>query len=181
MRQRPGPRKPLPPLDAPTLDAIAMRYLERFQTSRARLIRLLKTKVRLRGWQQDAPPPDYDAIADRFVDLGYVNDLAFAESRSRSLARRGLGASRIRQTLRHSGIEEAHQQTALGAQDEVASAIAFARKKRLGPYGPPPATPEARRRAYAAMARAGHPPKLIRAILSAATEADLPESGEDGV
>lgn len=164
------------PLDQAALDAIAVRYLERFQTTRARLVRLLVTKVRLRGWVEDAPPPDIEAMADRFVALGYVNDSAFAQARARGLARRGMGHARIRQALSASGVAADDQADAIGAHDPHESAVAFARRKRLGPFGAAPADQKGRQRQFAAMARAGHPPRLIQAILSAPTPADLPEA-----
>ena len=73
--------KPLPPLDPQALQAIAVRYVERFQTTRARLVRLLRQKVRQRGWADGLPPPDPEAVADRLAALGYVDDAAFAAAR----------------------------------------------------------------------------------------------------
>lgn len=171
-----GPRKPLPPLDSATLTAIAIRYVERFQTSRARLLRLLQQKLRQRGWQEGLPPPDLPAIADRMVELGYVNDAAFAEARARGLTRRGMGAGRVRSTLSAYGIDADTSASALEGHDALQAAIDFARRKRLGPFGPPLTDPKARNRQMGAMARAGHPQALARAILNARTEEELPQS-----
>lgn len=170
-----GPRKPPPPLDPATLTAIAVRYVERFQTSRARLLRLLQQKLRQRGWQEGLPPPDLGAIADRMVELGYVNDAAFAESRARGLTRRGMGAGRVRQALAAYGIDRETGESALEGHDALAAAIDFARRKRLGPFGPPLTDPQLRNRQMGAMARAGHPQALARAILNARTEDELPQ------
>lgn len=179
MSPRSGPssrqRKPPPPLDPASLDAVALRYLERFQTSRARLIRLLHDKLRQRGWDDAHPRPDVEAVADRFVALGYVDDAAFAEARVRGLARRGMGAGRLRATLSAHGIDADTQASALQGVEPVAAAIAFARRKRLGPFGPPPADRRAEERQLAAMARAGHPHMLARAIIHARSEEELPE------
>jgi regulatory protein len=171
-----GPRKPLPPLDSATLTAIAIRYVERFQTSRSRLMRLLNQKVRQRGWQEDLPPPDLAAIADRMVELGYVNDAAFAEARTRGLTRRGMGAGRVRSSLAAYGIDRETGDAALEGHDALQAAIDFARRKRLGPFGPPLTDPKLRNRQMGAMARAGHPQALARAILDARTEEDLPQA-----
>ena len=170
-----APRKPAPPLDSETLTAIAVRYVERFQTSRARLLRLLNQKLRQRGWQEGLAPPDPGAIADRLVELGYVNDAAFAEARARGLARRGMGAGRVRQAFAAYGIDRDTGETALEGHDPVSAAIDFARRKRLGPFGPPVTDPKLRNRQMGAMARAGHPQSLARAILAARSEDELPQ------
>ncbi len=170
-----GPRKPPPPLDSATLTAIAVRYVERFQTSRARLLRLLQQKLRQRGWKEGHPPPDLAAIADRMVELGYVNDTAFAEARTRGLTRRGMGAGRVRSSLAAYGIDRETGDAALEGHDALAAAIDFARRRRLGPFGPPATDPKVRNRQMGAMARAGHPQSLARAILNARTEDELPQ------
>lgn len=169
------PRKPPPPLDQAALDGIAIRYLERFQTSRERLVRLLRQKIRQRGWQEGLEPPDLDAIANRMVELGYVNDATFAEARARGLGRRGMGAARVRAALSAHGIGADEQAAALSGHDALEAAIRFAQRKRLGPFGPPAADPAARQRQLAAMARAGHPPDLARRILRARSEEELPD------
>lgn len=168
-------RKPAPPLDPQALDAIAVRYVERFQTTRARLLRLLAQKLRQRGWVDGLPAPDIEAIADRMVGLGYVNDAAFAEARARGLARRGMGAGRVRASLSSHGVGEADRAAALEGHDPLRAAIDFARRKRIGPFGPATDDPKLRQRQLGAMARAGHPPALARAIVRARTEAELPE------
>lgn len=170
-------RKPPPPLDQAALEAIALRYVERFQTTRARLLRLLTQKLRTRGWAGDAPP-EPDAIADRLVAAGYIDDAAFADARARGLARRGMGRGRVRTSLSAAGVTADDSAGALAAIDPVAAAIDFARRKRLGPFGPPVADPKLRQRKLAMMARAGHAPGLSMTILRATTEEELP-SGED--
>jgi regulatory protein len=174
------PRKPPPPLDPAALDAVAVRYVERFQTTRARLLRLLRTKLRQRGWADGAPPPDPEGVADRMVRLGYVNDGAFAEARARGLQRRGLGEGRVRAALSAHGVGSEDSMEALEGLRPVTAAIAFARRKRLGPFGAPVTDPADRRRQFAAMARAGHAPRLIGQILGATSEQELPEiEGEE--
>lgn len=175
-RRARAPRKPPPPLDRATLDAIAVRYVERFQTTRARLVRYLRTKLRQRGWPEDAPPPDVEGVADRLVARGYVDDRAFAQARVRGLTRRGMGQGRIRAALHASGVATDDQAEALEGHDALASALDFARRKRIGPFGPSPADSTHRRRQFAAMARAGHAPAIIARILGAETEEDLPEA-----
>ncbi len=172
-RRAKGPRKPPPPLDQPALEAIALRYLERFQTSRARLLRLLNQKIRQRGWKEDVAPPDPDAIADRMVALGYVNDAAFAEARVRGLSRRGMGAGRLQAALSAHGIDAGTRSAVLEGHDPWAAAVDFARRRRLGPFGPPHDDPKLKARQLGAFARAGHPHGLAQRILAAGSEEEL--------
>lgn len=174
------PRKPAPPLDPAALDAVAVRYVERFQTTRARLLRLLHSKLRQRGWAEGAPAPDPEAVADRMVQLGYVDDGAFAEARARGLQRRGLGEGRVRAALSAHGVGPEDSSEALEGLQPVSAAIAFARRKRFGPFGAPVTDPSVKRRQFAAMARAGHSPRLIAQILSARSEEELPEPEAGG-
>lgn len=159
---------PPPPLDTDGLDRLALRYVERFATTRAKLVAYLDRKLRERGWAGDRPP-DTAAIAQRMAEFRYVDDRAFAEARVRAMGRRGLGARRIADALRAAGVagEDGESvQDAIADQAE-ASAIAFARRKRLGPFAAaPPADRRAEDRAFAAMLRAGHSLDRTRRILA---------------
>jgi regulatory protein len=166
-------RKPRPPLDARRLDEMAIFYVGRFATSRAKLISYLKRKVRERGWD-DAGEPDVDAVANRLVKLGYVDDAAFALSKARALTTRGYGAGRVRQSLHAAGIGEEDGAGArdLAAAGAVTAAVKFAQRRGLGPFAAQDLDPRAREKALSAMIRAGHGFALARAILS------LPPGGE---
>jgi regulatory protein len=86
-----------------------------------------------------------------------------------------MGAGRVRTTLAAYGIDRETGDAALEGHDALAAAIDFARRKRLGPFGPPLVDPKLRNRQMGAMARAGHPQSLARAILAARTEEELPQ------
>lgn len=169
-------RKPPPPLDTEALRAIAIRYAERYQTSRARLLRLLNQKIRQRGWDPGAPPPDPEAIADKMVELGYVNDTSFAQARTRGMVRRGLGAGRVQAALSAYGVGRDVVAEALQEVDGWAAAVDFARRKRLGPFGERQDDPKARMKQLGAMARAGHGFDVARRVVDARS---LDELGED--
>lgn len=172
------PRKPRPPLSAAKLDELAIFYVGRFATSRAKLLTYLNRKIRERGWEDDRPP-DLDVLADRLVRLGYVDDRAFAVARARSLTGRGFGEGRVRQALHVAGIgeEDAVEARDLAGGAAVESALHFARRRRLGPFGTPAADPRQKERALAAMIRAGHGFALAKAILAlpSATLIDVDE------
>lgn len=160
-------RRERPPLDPEKLRELALTYVGRFATTRARLSAYLSRKVRERGWSGEQPP-DVGAIAERLASLGYIDDAAFALSKSRTLTGRGYGARRVRQSLRAAGIEQedAEPATALAEADAVEAALRFARRRRIGPYGSGGGDRVARERALAAMIRAGHDVSLANAILS---------------
>lgn len=159
--------KPRPALNGAALEELALRYVGRFATTRAKLIAYLNRKLRERGWDGDRQP-DPEAIAERMARLGYVDDAAFALSKSRALAGRGYGPKRVRQSLRAAGVgeEDARPAEDLAQTERVEAALHFARRRRMGPFAGHRFEREERERALAAMVRAGHAFDLSRAILA---------------
>lgn len=168
----PAERRPPRPLDAAALDRLALRYVERFATTRGKLADYLRRKVRERGWS--GPPADPHGIAERMADLGYIDDRLYAESKAASLARRGLGARRVSAVLRAAHVADEAEALAPAIQAEArAAALIFARRRRIGPFGPPVEDRAVRERQLAAMLRAGHPLDLSRQILAARDLAEI--------
>lgn len=166
MARRNG-RKPRPPLNADRLGELAVTYVGRFATTRAKLAAYLDRKLRERGWAGERPA-DVETIVERLAGLGYVDDAAFALSKSRALTTRGYGSRRVRQSLRAAGVGEEDSQAARhhAEAEAVESALHFARRRRLGPFGDGGRDRAGKERALAAMLRAGHPFELSKAILS---------------
>lgn len=163
------------PLEEAALERIALRYVERYATTRARLAAYLNRKIRERGWGGEGSPA-VDALVARFAGLGYVDDAAFAEARGISLTRRGYGARRVSASLKAAGIDEADAApvTREAESRARAAALAYARRRRFGPFASAPMDRPAREKALAAMLRAGHGFDVAREILSLAL-ADVPE------
>jgi len=162
------PRNPRP-LNPAKLDEMALRYVGRFATSRAKLSSYLKRKLRERGWDgTDDPAPD--ALAERLAGLGYVDDRAFALAKARSLTSRGYGERRVRQALTIAGIgeEEGGPALELAGTDSVEAALRFARRRSIGPYAGQRPDPKQRERALSAMIRAWHRFAMARAIVDMA-------------
>lgn len=152
------------------MGALALRYVERFATTRHKLAGYLQRKLRERGWEGDAPP-DLKALAERFAALGYVDDAAFALAKARTLGQRGYGRRRLVDTLRVAGVAEEDGAAARDHADgeAVDAAVRFARRRRFGPFAAEaPADPKARDKAIGAMLRAGHGFALARAIVELA-------------
>ncbi|MEO6040487.1 MAG: RecX family transcriptional regulator [Croceibacterium sp.] len=163
------PRRAPRPLDPAALSELALGYAARFATTAAKLERYLTRKLRERGWDGDQPP-DTAAITERLVALGFVDDAAFAEARTRSLLRRGYGERRIGQALAEAGIgREERARLRPGEVPARAAALALARKRRLGPFGPAPADRAGREKQLAAMLRAGHRLDSAREMVDAPT------------
>jgi regulatory protein len=165
----PSSPRPRPPLDASELERLALRYVERFATTQARLSGYLSRKLRERGWAGDEAP-DPAGVAARMAARGYVDDRAFADARVRAMGRRGLGARRVELALRHDGIgdEDAQAVAEAIAEQGIASAIAFARRRRFGPFAADAPERAQREKQFAAMLRAGHSPEIARKLLSMA-------------
>ncbi|MHA6720856.1 regulatory protein RecX [Sphingomonas sp. RS6] len=163
----PSSPRPRPPLDASELERLALRYVERFATTQARLTAYLSRKLRERGWA-DTSPPDPAAVAAAMAARGYVDDRAFADARVRAMGRRGLGARRVQLALRHDGIREEDSDAVAEAiaEQAVASAVAFARRRRFGPFAAAIPDRAQRDKQFAAMLRAGHSPAIARALLA---------------
>lgn len=167
----------MPPLDEGRLNELALRYVGRFATTRAKLRSYLARKLRERGWEGEREP-DVAAIAERFAEQGYVNDASYALSKSQALTGRGFGKRRVADALKAAGIEEEDAAAAQEHADEeaVSAALRFARRRRVGPYADSaPRDPRDKERALAAMIRAGHRFELAKAILalSPGSEVDI--------
>jgi regulatory protein len=169
-----------PPLESSALERLAIAYVGRYATSRAKLRGYLKRKIAERGWDgEDAPP--IEAIVSRFAELGYVDDRTLAEARGCSLAARGYGARRLDQALGALGISDADAEGARRQAEEDAwqTALRFAERRRFGPYAIAVPDEAARRRAFGAMIRAGHALEHVRRILDA-RPGDVPDVDSRG-
>lgn len=162
----PRPQRPRPPFESSDLERFALRYVERYATTRAKLADYLRRKIRERGWA-GADPPGVVALAERMAELGYIDDRAFAEARAGAMGRRGLGARRVAQALRHAGIEseDAEAVAPVIEADAGSSAVAFARRRRIGPFSREAADRPLQEKQIAAMIRAGHAFDLARHIV----------------
>jgi regulatory protein len=149
-------RRAPPPLDARSIEALALRYVERFATTRGKLSDYLRRKIRERGWTGE--PADLAALAERFAERGYVDDRGYAEMKTNALARRGYGERRITAALHAARVSDEDAQSAVEQVRDSAfdQAMAFARRKRIGPFARVPVDDDQRRKHLAAMLRAGH-------------------------
>jgi len=166
---------------APTRTALheaALAYLARGAASEDSVARTLQRRIG--NWARRAVRAgrDVDAVAQdaaaareliapivvRLGEVGLVNDSAFAATRARRMSTSGRSRRAITAHLAQKGVTAATVREAVGhdAGAELAAAIAFARKRRLGPFAREEDEPldrdarrTAERKALGTMARAG--------------------------
>ncbi|TAN53975.1 MAG: RecX family transcriptional regulator [Rhodospirillales bacterium] len=168
-----------PPLKASpkSLENAALHYLGRFSTSKANLKRVLLNRVARSAKAHGTDPQEglawIEALMDKLEGLGYLNDAAYAESKAESMNRRGKPSNQVRWALKMKGVDQDTTEAALSKlTDEVgepdrAAALAFARKKRLGPYRPEDLRETHKTKDIQALARAGFGWDLAREIVEA--------------
>jgi regulatory protein len=186
-----GKKQKSPPslLTQQKLERQALHYLERFSASEESLRRVLKRKIALN--QRHHPTLDIalatgwaENLLIRFRQAGVINDVTYAEGRISTLRRRGESTRMIRERLRSKGVTGSLIDTALGdhaadmggaAAAELAAAVAFARRRRLGPFRDNHQRDSAQQRDFAILARAGFSAALARTIMDAPDPAALEE------
>jgi regulatory protein len=153
-----------------------MFYLERYAAPAEHLRRLLLAKVarsaRFHGTDAEAGAAAVGELIARLTRVGLLDDGAYAAARARSLARRGASARGIRSRLLQKGVAPELIDQALAGlgeaagEPELAAALAFARRRRLGPYRTAGRI-ERRERDLAALGRQGFDLALARRVIDA--------------
>lgn len=177
---RDGALRAARPITPAYLERAALYYLERYGASAEMLRRVLRrrveTRCRLRGEAPDDFSEMVEAVVARALGAGLVDDAAFAAAKVRSLRRRGGSARAIGAKLAAKGVDRETVGAVLAGQEdgsEDEAALAYAKRRRLGPFRQPAARANARERDLAAMARAGFALTLARRVIDAETEDDL--------
>ncbi len=126
-----------------------------------------------------------DAVVAKFVDAGVIDDKAFAQTKARSLHRRGTSTKLTRRKLQVAGVDRDTLDKAMAGLDEELhtdprqregrAAAALARRRRLGPYRLAKDRKDNRARDLAAMARAGFDYDVAKKVIDAATPDALDE------
>jgi regulatory protein len=179
-------KRPAKPPTPERLRRRALYYLERFAASRAHLGAVLARRALRDAQILDLPTEPVREAIDRLLDdleqQGLLNDAAYAEARARRLAEKGKPPRRIAQDLAARGVDRDLATAATSALEaetpdlELETAIAFARRRRLGPFARiVEAAPS--QKALATFARAGFSSTVARRVLAARSVDEL-EPGE---
>ena len=177
-RQARPPRRVTPEY----LENSALYYLQRFATSSANLRRVLMRKVErssaAHGTDREEGARWVDALIERYRRSGLLNDEAYAEAKAASLHRRGTSTRAIRGKLASKGVGQEQADAAIASVDaevegdlDLAAALAYARRRRIGPYRSRERA-ERRDRDLAALGRAGFSYDIARRVV----DADDPET-----
>lgn len=165
-----------------SLENAALHYLERFSASAEALRRVLLRRVDRAARCHGDDPEDgallVSQLVERYVAAGLLDDRQYATAKSKSLLRRGKSTRAIRQHLIGKGIAQDHIDAAMteisgdvGDADtppDLAAALAYARRRRLGPYRPAELREVHRDRDLAALGRAGFSWEIAREVIDGA-------------
>jgi len=173
------------PLTKESLRHKALRYIDRFATSRENLRNVLMRHVQTSNYYHETSIQDgIDWIEDLLNKLeaaNFINDARYAEGRAGALHRKGTSQRVIRMKLMEKGLSENHIAQALTALKEETqsenlerdAALALAKRRKLGPYRLPEKREAYKEKDLAAMARAGFSYDLARDIIEAESVEDL--------
>lgn len=176
--------------DRDWLRRAALAYLERYASSEANLVRVLRRKIRRRETRLERPVLEPDRlIADAVAAsrrIGLLDDAAFAETKVASGARKGLSRRKMMAVLAQKGVTRdlAEAVVERDAPSATVAALVFARRRKLGPWRSPGRAVEDRgAREVAALCRAGHGYGVARSVVDMdldTAERLLAEGDEDG-
>ncbi|MGO1119847.1 regulatory protein RecX [Rhodovibrionaceae bacterium A322] len=166
------------------LERYALWYLERYASSCENLRRSLRRKVALSARAHGTDPQEGEEAIESLIDklrrIGALNDEVYARGRVQTLHRRGASERAIRQKLAAKGLGEQDISKALEelreeqrGDPEMLAALAYTRRRRLGPYRPEDKREGLKERDMAALARQGFSYDLVRRIMEAGDLEDL--------
>ena len=156
------------------LERSALHYLERYDCSSGHLRRLLARKIAISARVHGTDPEEGRAAAERLIarlaDTGILDDARYARVRIRGLLARGTSDAMIRARLRAKQVPpdliDAALKEAIGTDPahELAAALRYARRRRLGPFRLCERA-ERRERDLAALGRQGFDYETARRII----------------
>ena len=167
---------------------IARFHVERFSTTtghlRVVLMRRVDRALRVHGGDRAEAARWVDEAVQSLVRAGALNDARFALAKAQALRGKGRTAGRIKVALMAKGVPRELIDQAVAdssgpndAEAAYASALAYVRRRRLGPFRPkdrvkqdPRELRQQEQKDLAALARAGFPFDIARRVLKAEEE-----------
>ncbi len=179
-------RPPVLPTPTPSsLHEAALRHLARYAVTEAGLRAVLNRRIdrwcrsvetddrHALAAQTETLKREAHAVAARLVGMGLIDDAAFAAQRAAGLSRSGRSRRAVSARLTAKGVDAALIESAVpdDPDHELAAALIFARKRRIGPYRRDESPdPTKRMREMATMARAGFAQSITSLALSMDTD-----------
>lgn len=179
-------KRSIPDVSRGALQKAAFTYLERYASSVEALRRVLLRRVERAARAGAIERPDGRARVDEVVSWlqaqRLLDDRAYADARARSLGREGRSRAMIAQRLAAKGVEAevvaaALENLATDGHTDLAAALRFARRRRLGPFRAAAERAGRRERDLAALGRAGFSYEIARQVV----DADSPASVEAAI
>lgn len=167
-RKRKAPKK----ITESYLHNAGLHYLQRFSTGTGNFRRVMMRKVNRscrhhKDQSRDDCAAMVEALIEKFVRAGLLNDADYARAAVATLRRRGESTRAIEARLRAKGLPSEEIRKNLQAEDgedtEFLAALRFARRRRIGPFSTgKPKDPD---KQMAAFARAGHAYEVAAKVL----------------
>lgn len=163
-------RRPPRPISRDYLFRAAVHYLERYASSSGNLRRVLERKILRRARERGEEPADFAPLVEEtiahLVELKLIDDEAFAQAKVASLRRRGTSRRQVLAKLGQKGVERETAAAAMAGDEteEADAALAYARRRRLGPFRTADRAGK-RDRDLAAMVRAGFGYTLAASVI----------------
>jgi regulatory protein len=154
----------------------ALHYLERYAASQAGVRAVLQRNLKRRERRGEALPEQAQQWIEQAVNklsaAGYLNDKAFAETKLVALRRAGASARVIKMKLTHKGVDTATLEAVLESDEsnDKEAALAYAKRRRLGPFADARTRTEKRDKHIAALVRAGFSLSLARDLVAGKLE-----------
>lgn len=164
-------------VSATSIENAALHYLGRYATSSENLRQVLERRIIRAAKHHDTNIEACTQLAGdlirRYLENGILDDEGYAQTQAASMNRRGKSLRAIRFQLRQKSlsidiIDKAVEVLAneVGSPD-IAAAIAYARKRHLGPYRRKTCTPVNLDKELAALSRSGFSYALALRIVEA--------------
>jgi len=173
-RENRGQRKPRK-VSASSLENAALYYLEKYATSSENLRRVLMQRVHRssehHGTDIDEGATLVDDLIRRFLKSGLLDDAVYANAQTQSMNRRGKSFRDIRAKLRQKGVATDFIESAFSilaeemSEPDLVAALAYARRRRFGPYRTGAESDAIYQKELAAMARAGFSYGIARQVI----------------
>lgn len=183
-------RQPMRKMTRERMFNIARFHVERFSTTtghlRVVLMRRADRTLRVHGGDRAEAATWVDEAIQSLVRAGAINDARFALAKAQALRGKGRTVGRIKVALMARGVPRELIDRAVadssGPDDAAAayaSALAYIRRRRLGPFRPkdrvkqdPRELRQQEQKDLAALARAGFPFDIARRVLKAEADED---------
>ncbi len=176
------------PISLERLQSYGLWYLSRYASSTSNLKRVLARRAEKVGRHHPIDRATatemIDIVVEKLETAGFLDDGAYAESRTRSLYRGGASRRKIAAYLAQKGVDGATIAASFRALEEeigtdrdldLHAALRYAKRRRLGPYRESAKRVERRDKDIAALARTGFSIDIALKVIDADDLTELEE------